>query len=232
MGEVTGLWNYDFTVYANSYWDFWLFWKGFYSKFGTAIRKFRINPYTELTYYPRTFLVAPERHASEGKKIFDAKRQVRLSEGEMRLLYDISLRGRDSVSEISRRTGLSFAFVSKAMPEMQRQGVILGFRAMIDRQFLGMDYYKADVMVSSPAKVKALSSFAARHPFVIYEDMAIGGSSFEFDFLARNSDHAKEILGAVQDVCGSSLDHLEYFQVLNELKLAHLSKNIFAGAQE
>jgi len=220
VAETNGEWNFDFVVWSYGNWDFWLFWKEFYVRFGGINKKWRINPYTELTFLPRTFLVSDERHRVQAKK-YDGEKRVELDKKEKLLLSDIAFRARDPYADICRRTGLSYGYVAGTIRRLEKEGVILGYRALIDRKHLGLDYYKADVNVSSTDKVAELEAYVLRNPFVIYIDNAIGGSSFEFDFLVASSDHAKEILDDVRAICGSCLDHLEFFQALNELKLAH-----------
>ena len=228
--ETNGEWDFDFVVWAGGNWEFWLFWKEFYGKFGDIIKNCRINTYTELVFLPRTFLVRSEREDSRGIRRYDAKQRISLDKKEMLLLSDIAFRGRDSFAEISKRTRLSIAYVSQTMRKLEKQGVILGYRALIDRNYLGLDYYKADVRLSSTSKLKALEEYVLGEPFAIYIDNVIGGSSFEFDFLAVSSDHAKEILDSVRAICGSSLNHLEFFQILGEFKLAHFPPQISARA--
>jgi Lrp/AsnC family leucine-responsive transcriptional regulator len=221
IAEINGEWNFEFVVWARGNWEFWRFWKEFYGKFGGIIKKYRINSYTELTFLPRTFLVADERRGKNLARAYEGTGRVGLDETEKRVLSAIAFHARDSVVEISKRAQLHYATVARTIGRLEKQGVILGYRALIDRNGLGLEYYKVDVGVSSTEKVEAVKNYALSNPFVIYIDNVIGGSSFEFDFLALNSDHAKEILDEVRAVCGVKLNHLEFFQAMTELKLAH-----------
>ncbi len=121
-----------------------------------------------------------------------------LDQFDLRILEILSEDGRISVTELSKRVGLSKTPCQSRLKRLIDDGFILGFRAAIDPQKLGLDHIAFTEVKLSDTREKALEDFnsAVRKIREVEECHMIAGS-FDYLLKVRTSDIRKyrEVLG-------------------------------------
>ncbi|MDI7862107.1 Lrp/AsnC ligand binding domain-containing protein [Rhizobiaceae bacterium n13] len=121
-----------------------------------------------------------------------------LDQFDVRILEILSEDGRISVTELSKRVGLSKTPCQSRLKRLIDEGIILGFRAAIDPQKLGLDHVAFTEVKLSDTREKALNEFnsAVRKIREVEECHMIAGS-FDYLLKVRTSDIRKyrEVLG-------------------------------------
>ena len=106
--------------------------------------------------------------------------------------------GRMTVTELAQRVGLSKTPCQLRLARLQRDGVILGFRAVVDPAKLGLDHVAFTEVKLSDTREAALREFNAavrRIPEV--EGCHMIASSFDYLLKVRTADirRYREVLG-------------------------------------
>ena len=102
---------------------------------------------------------------------------------DRKILNHLRRNGRDSYREIARKIGVSPATAMKRVKEMEAEGVIKHYRAVIDYDKLGYDLHViVDVRVAK-GKLQQIEKKIAKHPNVIMVFDNTG--SFDATVLAR-----------------------------------------------
>jgi DNA-binding Lrp family transcriptional regulator len=100
-----------------------------------------------------------------------------------RILNHLGKRGRDSYREIARSIDVSPATVMKRIRAMEKEGIITGYRPVIDYDRLGYDFFvMVDVRVAK-GKLQQIEKKIARNPSVVsvYDNTG----SFDTTVMAR-----------------------------------------------
>ena len=86
---------------------------------------------------------------------------------ERKILNHLSVKGRDSFREIARKIEVSPATVMKRIRSLEKEGIITGYRPVLDYDKLGYDFFvMVDVRVAK-GKLHQIENKIARHPSVI-----------------------------------------------------------------
>jgi len=114
---------------------------------------------------------------------------VELDEFDRKILAILREDGRITVTDLAARVGLSKTPCQHRMKRLVEQGVILGFRAIVDPARLGMDHVAFTEVKLSDTRERALEEFNAavrRLPQV--EECHMIASSFDYLLKVRTSD--------------------------------------------
>ncbi len=97
------------------------------------------------------------------------------------ILNEISTYARMSLVDLSQKLYIPINTIKYRLKNLERNKVIVAYRALIDYHKFGFDYYKVDFILEDRSIMSALQEFVRRNPYIIYRDSSIGGSDFEFD---------------------------------------------------
>jgi len=108
--------------------------------------------------------------------------------------------------------------VKYRMRNLEKNGVIQGYRALIDFTKLGYEYYKVDMYLEDVSKIKELESFCHTHPNIVYIDRTLGAGDIEFDFEVENLVRFMKIIEEIKEKFKKSIRNFEFFSVLKIYK--------------
>lgn len=120
------------------------------------------------------------------------KKPIELDRIDERLLAELSSEARVPVAELARRVGLSKTPVQARLKRLEEQGVIRGYRAMLDPVKLGRDHVAFVEVKLSDTREKALSAFNTAVTAVpeVEECHMIAGA-FDYLLKVRTRDMAR-----------------------------------------
>ena len=175
-----GEWDVTIGILVKSLDDFDRAFRSFNERYRQFISRSETTVFLEYIHYMRNHLVGEEMrdysYFSTGKS-----RKGTLDAKDTGILHLISHNAKLTLLEMARELGMSSAAVRYRIKRLERNGVILGYRTLIDHSKLGFEYFKVDVNIEDVSKLRQLRQFGRRHPNIIYENRTIGGSDFEFD---------------------------------------------------
>ncbi|WP_413719602.1 Lrp/AsnC family transcriptional regulator [Silicimonas sp. MF1-12-2] len=135
--------------------------------------------------------------------------RIELDRADKRLLAELASDARLSVAELARRVGLSKTPVQARLKRLEEQGVIRGYRAMLDPVKLGLDHVAFVEVKLNDTREKALAAFndAVAEVGEVEECHMIAGA-FDYLLKIRTRDMARyrEVLGERV----SSLPHVSH----------------------
>ncbi|MBN2566920.1 Lrp/AsnC family transcriptional regulator [Candidatus Woesearchaeota archaeon] len=94
----------------------------------------------------------------------------RLTDKDRRILYELSLDGRASITEIARRAGLSKQVVSYRIDLLEKNNVILGYHAITNIYMLGKTHYRVFLKLQnmSAEKEDEFVAYLKNHPKIVW----------------------------------------------------------------
>lgn len=129
-----------------------------------------------------------------------------LDQIDRRILEELSKNGRISVAELSRRVHLSKTPCQARIRNLEKQGVILGYRAVLNPDRLGLPHVAFVEVRLTDTRKAALAAFnAAVRQMPEVEQAHMIASSFDYLLKVRTRD-----IAAYREVLGEKISALPY----------------------
>ncbi len=144
----------------------------------------------------------------------EAGRAVKLDETDNAIIKLLANDARLSLADVAKKLKTTPKIVSYRIKKLVSEGIILAFRAQINTQLLGYDYYKVFLTLQSfdehiESKVTA---FLRYHPNVIYITKPMGVHTLEFEAMVHNTNELHELMKQFKKEFGDVLlDYDIYF---------------------
>ncbi len=124
--------------------------------------------------------------------------QSGLDRFDVKILSELATDGRISVTELASRIGLSKSPTQARLRKLEKDGVILGYRAMLDPIRLGLDHVAFVEVRLSDTREGALSAFnaaVARVPEIEQAHMIAGNFDYLLKVRTRDMTRYRQFLG-------------------------------------
>jgi len=216
LGKIQGAWDLGFVMWVRSLAEFREFWLSFAGEYRRFIGKYQISPYLKFRVYPLDYLVTTEHMLRRKCAIAGEGKETEIDETDRKILRALSSNARAPLVEIAKKCGVSPVVVKYRVSQLQKKGVIKGFRAAVDTPALGYSLYKVDFSIDDVAELAGLRSFLEGFPNLVYMDETVG-IDLEVEFHLQNQMELEELLGKVKARFHSAIkeyDYLVYSEVL------------------
>jgi len=127
---------------------------------------------------------------------------------DTKILHALSSDARITITDLSQKVGLSKTPCKSRLQRLEREGVILGYRALLDPVKMGLDHIAFVEVKLSDTREKALSEFneaVCRLPEVEQCHMIAGSYDYLLKVRTGNINAYRQVLGEKI----SSLPHVE-----------------------
>lgn len=193
VAEIDGPFDVNFAVWVKNIYEFDDFYRKFKERFKKNLGEEKISIFTIAHHLHREYLL--DKKQVENKiEFFGRSKEEKHDELDIRILRLVASNARVSVVEISSKLKVPERTVAFRIKQLEKKGIIQGYRALLDLGLLGYEYYKVDFVLKDISKFKELVSYAYSHPNIVYVDETIGGSDFEFDLEVKNKEQFIEIV--------------------------------------
>ena len=127
---------------------------------------------------------------------------------DMKILHALSRDARITITDLSEEVGLSKTPCNTRLKRLEREGVILGYRALLDPIKMGLDHIAFVEVKLSDTRAKALSEFneaVCKLPEVEQCHMIAGGYDYLLKVRTQDISSYRYVMGEKL----SSLPHIE-----------------------
>ena len=145
---------------------------------------------------------------------------------DLTLLQEISENARITLLELAQKLKMTAAGVKYKLKNLEKLGVIVGYTIIFDFHALGYEYYKVDLEVEDLKILSGLHEFAKRHPHIIYRDITVGGSDFEFDCELQSQNDFYTLMDEIKALFPQKIRHYFYYKALKIYKYAYFPEDL------
>ena len=117
-----------------------------------------------------------------------------LDEINRRLLGELQRDGRVAIAELGRRVGLSAPAVAERVGRLERDGVITGYRAVVDPQAIGFPLAAVVRVRPFARQIHKIPELAERTPEVVECERITGEDCYLLRLHVRAIDDLEEVL--------------------------------------
>ncbi len=217
LGRATGWIDLDFGIWVTSDPEFYLFLKEFLSRYRPFIQKEYLSKIIEYIHNLRVYLT--DKKGNESKPlVIGSGILIETDLTDRKILSLLAHQGRISLVEIASKVKLTPEAVKYRIKRLEREKVILGYKALINTSKLGMQYFKVDMFLEDFSKLKMLEAYCHYHSNIVYIDRTIGGSDLEFDLEVKDVSQMLSILSEMKEKFSNTIRNFEYFSVVEIYK--------------
>jgi Lrp/AsnC family transcriptional regulator, leucine-responsive regulatory protein len=110
------------------------------------------------------------------------------------ILAELQSDARLSLAELGRRVGLSAPAVAERLGRLERDGVIAGYRALVDPRALGYTLAAVLRIRPAPRQIAAVAQLARDTPEVVECHRITGEDCFFMKLHIRSVEHLEEVI--------------------------------------
>jgi len=223
VARKEGLYDLAFLVWSKDIYEYMDFWSSFSKKFRPYFNESFIGIWVRLYHYRRAYLLDLKEDTSKTEIMGGSKDIEKLDNTDLKILRLIAGNARISLVELSSRLDLSERAVSYRIKLLEKKGIILGYRALIDIGKIGYEYYKVDLKLRDTKKIEELMEFSRTNPNIVYvNEMISGTADFEFDVQIKNKAEFLKLIGRIKEILKGNIRDCQVSTTLKEHKLLYL----------
>ncbi|MBT3814554.1 Lrp/AsnC family transcriptional regulator [Candidatus Woesearchaeota archaeon] len=200
-----------------------------YENFLKKYRHYVINSgfsiLTKYHHYNRNYLVEKKKY-SDSVLSTGSVQEYSVDEKDLQLLQEISENARITLLELAKKLKMTATGVKYKLRNLEKNKVIVAYKLLIDQKKLGYEYYKVDLELEDINIIPSLNQFIIQHPNVIYQDIAVGGSDFEFDCELKSQEDFYKLINEIKSLFPGKIRSYFYYKALKIYKYSYFPESL------
>jgi len=197
----------------------------FFLKFKSYVTERNFAIFLDFIHYPRNYLVeAKQRNysaVSTGSfSLYNA------DEKDLQLLKLIKEDARASLLELAKKMKMTAAGVKYKLHNLEKNKVIVAYKLLINSSKIGYTYFKVDLDLEDLNIIPSLNQFILQHPNILYRDVAVGGSDFEFDGEFSSQEEFYNFMDQLKASFPGKIRHYWYYKALKIYRFSYFPEEI------
>ncbi len=197
----------------------------FLKKFKPYVAEKNVSVFLDYVHYHHNYLVEKKYHdytaLSTGSFI-----PFQYDEKDIQILNAIKENSRISLLKISKKLKMTSTGVKYKLKNLEKNKVIVAYKLLMDASQLGYEYYKVDLELEDISIIPTLKQFITQHPNVIYRDIAVGGSDFEFDCEFQSQQEFYKLMDEIKSLVPQKIRSYFYYKAIKIYKYSYFPEEI------
>lgn len=203
----------DLSEYQNSYEDF-------LKKFKPYVLKKNFCVFLDFIHYLRNYLI-DEKFKDLSILSTESFKPFNYDDNDIKILNLIKENSRLSLLDISKKLKMTSAGVKYKLKLLEKNKVIVAYRLLIDFNKLGYQYYKVDLDLEDINIIPSLNQFMLQHQSIVYKDIAVGGSDFEFDCELSSQEDFYQLMDKLRAEFPEKIRNYTYYKAIKIHKFSY-----------
>lgn len=215
VSEIVGHWDIAILFWAKDILEAEQFWEKYKVHYVKYTQSHLLSIFTKLHIFPRKYL-GSKPDAAYVTKISNIPR---LDKIDYAILEELASNARASFVDIALKLKTTAKRIAYRVRKLQKSNVILWYRAKLNYQKLGKQYFKLDLFLNDVTHLKSFHAFAFNHPNIIYINQTLGCSDFEPDVEIESFEKLTELLNELSALFPGTVRDYTYFQIIKVHKI-------------
>ena len=220
--SLGGKWDIALTIYSQTPVDFEKDYKKIIYKFSQNIVYTSISTIIYLYNFQNKFLF----NSNENKKIKigGELKQIKLDKTDYNLILELAENPRKPILKISEQLKENPKTIAYRLKRLEKNKIILGYRANINTKLLGYDQYKIFLYLKNTTKEieEKIISYIASIKNSVYFTSAIGIADMEFEIKIKNTEQMYEIISKLRQEFKNNIKDFETTLIRKEHLINYL----------
>ncbi len=224
LASTEGIFDLMFSVRFRTIFEFEDFKDAFCEKFDKVIQNLQIAILTEAETKPRYYLL-PEY--DEDKVTFlhcDKDVPEKLDEEDWKILLAIATHARKNSVELEKETGITQRVIRYRRAELEKKGVITGYKLAINYRKLGFLFFKCFITFRNLTnkQYQTFREYARTNPNIIYWIKTIGSWDAELEIESASVEEYYALIGEIKNRFAPIILRVDSTLVSKEHAIAHV----------
>ena len=203
--------------------EFRVFAEDFMSRFGKYVKRKSENIITNTIHFQNRYLT--RQSSTEEFRLKQSDKRVQIDDIDRKLLSELCKDARIHVVKLAKVVKLSSVAVARRIRNLEREGVIAGYRPNIDHNKLGFGYYKILLNLSIPSRenLHAVKEYIKHQPLSLYivEGVGIPGD-LDFEIVAQSPFQIDELIRKLRSTFPGLISDYAALLYTSVLKVSYL----------
>jgi DNA-binding Lrp family transcriptional regulator len=200
--------------------QFYDIWEKLLSNYLELIKDYKISVYSPIYHFTAAYLV--DKKDESKIRILGGQEKADYDSKDTAILLALSKNARTPIIAIAKHANLTAEATSYRIKQLEKRGIIQGYRAIIDVTLLGYQYYKAEIRLTKYDKISKILHFCHQHPNIYQVDKTIGGETLEIEFQVTSLQHMLNIIEELERTFSNIIESYTYFTVLSQEKHTYM----------
>jgi Lrp/AsnC family transcriptional regulator, leucine-responsive regulatory protein len=196
VDSIDGFRDLGLACWVKNIHEFYGFQEDLIRRFGRFINEVDISFYHKFYQYKRTYLSQTKEIPPATTMFFPERTPC--DEQDLAILRSIGPAGRKQMVDIAQEVGLSTPSIISRMKNLEKEGVIKGYKVLIDLQKIGYYWYKIEFQLENPDIKKSMLAFFHQHPNIIYAYETVSANDLEVELEVESYEHFRKILNEIR----------------------------------
>lgn len=217
---IAGKWDIALGISVKDIYDYYKTWEKILADHLEYIGDYKTCIYSPIYHYTRCYLI--EKDDKSTIRILGGKEKANFDDKDLKILTILSYNARASLLDLASSLRMTPEAVSARIKQLEKKDIIQGYRAMIDVNKLGYEFYKVEIRLSSYDKINQIISFCHKHSNIYQVDKTIGGETLEIEFHVKSLKEMLEIIEELEKTFPKTIERFDYITVLGEEKTTYM----------
>jgi len=218
--QVEGNWDINTWFLYKSLEEMNSFWTELLTKYNNFIERREFGIYSNVTYFSRAYLLKTEKNIFS-MPIISLPKKEKIDKSDLKIIELLSKNARMSIVDISQETGLTPKTVINKIKRLEKEKIIVGYRAEFNLEKLGLKYYKIHITTfnTTSEKIKQLKQYIQQNPNIIYHDEVLGGYDIEIEIQIEDENKLRELIEEIRERFSNIIKDYEMLHYYKEHRL-------------
>jgi Lrp/AsnC family leucine-responsive transcriptional regulator len=218
--SVDGEYDIALLLLVNKSKDLTNFWNELLRKYLNHINKRNLSVMSASHYFSRAYFLDLPKNSYELNFISEPTNEILVDSTDRDILKYLAPNSDISILNLSEKTGLNTKTVISRIKKMKDLGVILGYKAVLDLEKLGFQYYKIHCKLHAidSDTLQKIYSYIFNHPNIVYRNEIIGGEDLDFEVQVKNVTALRNLLEEMKEKFGNYISSYSYLHYYKEHK--------------
>lgn len=217
VDQIGGFRDLGLACWVKDIYEFYDIKEDLVKRFGKYIDNLHISIYCKFYIYNRNYLANDKERKNETKVLFFPE-ITEFDERDLRILRLIADNARINSVKISTKTDISVSNINYRIKKMIKNGIIKGFKVLLDLEKIGYYWYKIEMQLSDLSVKQQMLDYFEKHPDIVYAYETISDNDLELELEVDSFEKFREVLDDIRKVFGKSIKKYHYFLWYKEHK--------------
>jgi len=221
VASLVGKYDLSVVVWVKDLTDFYSFWEKLLDKFADYFSNKVFSIYVKAFSYPRSYLLPNDYDKSDRDKyeIVGGGKSAKVDDLDFQILNIISENAREALINLAEKFNTSSQTINYRLKNLEKLGVIQGYRVAIDITKLNLQYFKVDIYLKEHSDRNKIINHIKYNPSVAFIATSAGVSDLEIEFYVENVIKLNQIIEEINSKFPKAIKNWEYFTVAQHHKL-------------
>lgn len=207
--SMHGKWDFALFLGVRTIAEFHEIWEKIMLGYKQHIKSYNVALYTPIYNFNRAFFLDGDTTFVE--RVYGLGEKEETDSIDWNIIEEYASNVQQNASEIARKIGIAPDTVRARIRNLEKQGIIVGYKLGLNLEKLGYVGYRVDLQLLSTKRNAELFEYCKQHKNIYQINKSIGGADFEIEAIVEDLSHLIRLLDEIKIRFKDVISDVEYF---------------------